>query len=110
MVTAQSDVEKSAPRRKPKRHFTYAPVFKPVTWRDVVGVLPDPETRSVALRRFREGGFSADSFGAKKAAREAIADGLTAARDWLEYEHPQRKREHRAIRDVGRRLEWELWP
>lgn len=55
-----------------------------LTWPDVVRVLPEPETRSYALSRFRDSGFDADSFGHRRAAREAMASALTRAEDWLE--------------------------
>jgi hypothetical protein len=66
------------------------------------------------MGRFRDSGFSADSFGAKtlattRATREAMAAALTATEGWLEYEHPAYA-ERDSIRAVRRRLEWELWP
>ena len=82
-----------------------------VCWRDVVRVLPDPETRSYALSAFRGSGFDADSFGHKTKAREALADALTRAEDWLELTYPRsprRQAERTAIRELRRRLEGEL--
>ncbi len=83
---------------------------RPVTYPDVLRVLPDDETRSCALSRFREAGFSADSFGHRRGARVAMAEALTSTEDWLEVEHPRRTRERDAIRAVRRRLEQEIWP
>lgn len=81
-----------------------------VTWADVVRALADDETRSCALSRFRDSGFSADSFGHRTEARRSLMEGLVRAEDWLEAEHPRRERERAALRDVRRRLEWELDP
>jgi hypothetical protein len=83
---------------------------KPVTWRDVLRCLPDDQTRSYALSRFRESRFDADSFATRIAARAALADALTATEDFLEVEHPRREGDRLAIRDVRRRLETEVWP
>ena len=82
-----------------------------VCWRDVVRVLPDPETRSCALSAFRGSGFDADSFGTRRSAREALADALTRAEDWLELTYPRsprRQAERAAIRELRRRLEGEV--
>lgn len=73
---------------------------------DVLRVLPDPETRSLALSRFRDRGFSLDSF-SRPAARAAMAEALTRAEDWLELDHPRRTGERAAIRRVRRALESE---
>jgi hypothetical protein len=105
-----------------------AAVGRPIMWPDVLRVLTEDETRSYAMNLFSRSGFSADEFGsgetsrgARRArwrgAREAMADALTRTEDWLEYQgidHPRRAHrydaERVAIRDVRRRLEWELWP
>jgi hypothetical protein len=89
----------------------------PTTWPDVLRCLPEDETRSCAIGRYRDAGFAADSFGHRRNAREAMADALTRTEDWLEYREvdlPRRahlyRAERDAIRDVRRRLEWELYP
>ena len=78
---------------------------KRVTWQEVARVLPDDETRSYALGRFRDAGFAADSFKARIEVRATVMRGLTTAEDWLEMRYP--KRDRTAIRDVRRRLELE---
>lgn len=75
------------------------------TWPDVLRALQDDETRSYALRRFREAGFSADSFANKTESRATVARGLTEAEDWLELRYP--KRDRSALRDLRRQLEAE---
>ena len=86
-------------------------------WPDVLRVLQDDEARSFALSRFRASGFSPDDFGRVRRAREAMADVLTRAEDWLEMLGVDGRRRGAtfeglriAIREVRRRLEWELWP
>ena len=88
-----------------------------VTWPEVLRVLQDDETRSCALASFRTSGFDAETFGRKREAREAIADGLTRTEDRLEYReldrgrgHVDARRQRLAISDVRRLLERELWP
>lgn len=93
----------------------------PPSWPEVLRCLGRDSVRSYAMGRFRDRGFSADSFGeglcvaamktlsTTRGAREAMADTLTATEGWLEIEHPAYP-ERLAIRDVRRRLEWELWP
>lgn len=122
-MTIATTERTSAPRRAPRdpgktsSDFLLRAAGGPVAWRDVLAVLQDDETRSYALSRFRDAGFSADAFGHRRAAREALADALTRTEDWLEYrevDHPRRAHWYRpqreAIRGVRRRLEWELWP
>lgn len=96
-----------------------APPGTPIRWQDVLRCLPDDETRSHALDRFRSAGFSADEFGMpaigrgagrRRQAREAAADALARTEDWLESEHSRRTRDRDVIRTVRRRLEQELWP
>ena len=81
-----------------------------VTYPEVLRVLPDDETRSYALSRFREAGFSADSFAHRPRARRAMVEALTSAEDWLEVEHPRRVRDRDAVRAVRRCLEQEVCP
>lgn len=83
---------------------------KAVGYPDVLRVVQDDETRSYALRCFRDSGFSADSFAHRRAAREAMAGALTLTEDWLEAEHPRRVADRVALRGVRRALELELWP
>jgi hypothetical protein len=62
------------------------------------------------LARFATAGFTPDEFNSTRKAREAMADSLTWAEGWLE-ELPVRASDNRkTIRDLRRRLEWELWP
>jgi hypothetical protein len=81
----------------------------------VVAALHTDETRSYALSRFRDAGFSPDSFGRLRNAREAAADALAHAEDWLELREVERPRrahwyrpQREAIRAVRRRIELEL--
>jgi hypothetical protein len=75
-----------------------------------MGALSRDETRAMATGTFREAGFSADSFGSQRKAREAMADILTRVEDWIGLEHPGWKVDLTAIKSVRRRLELELWP
>src|SRR5687767_5297043 len=82
-----------------------------VKWSDIIAVIPDPENRSYALQAFRDAGFSADSFGHERMARELVAEGLTRLEDQLELRgSPKLATQRLAIREVRRRLELELWP
>ncbi len=81
---------------------------KPVSWRQVVGVLPDDETRSYAVTSLRDAGFSLDSFAAKTKARETVAEALVRIEDRLEASHKNAAR--LKIQKVRRSLELELWP
>jgi hypothetical protein len=112
---ASRDIGKAAARTRIASSET------PIRWPEVLGCLAEDETRSYALSRVRDAGFTADEFssgdasrGAARArwrgAREAMADALTRTEDWLEMEHPRRERERHAIREVRRRLELDLWP
>jgi hypothetical protein len=85
--------------------------MKAVTWPQVLRVLPDDETRSYAVRRLRDAGFSADSFASKTKARETVAEVLTRIEDRLEGERGSTKATARSkIQKVRRSLENELWP
>lgn len=57
-----------------------------VSWPEVLRAVPRDETRSYALSRFRDSGFSADSFGHRRTAREALCEALIATEDWIEAE------------------------
>jgi hypothetical protein len=50
-----------------------------VAWPDVLRCLDRDQTRSLALSRFRDSGFNADSFGHSNKARLAMAEALAAA-------------------------------
>lgn len=64
---------------------------------------PDPDAPRV---------WTPDDFATRRGARECMADALTAAEDRLDLERrsPRREALALALRDVRRRLEWELWP
>lgn len=80
--------------------------FATVTWPDVARVLHRESTRDAALGRYRAAGWTPDDFASKRKAREAMANALTRVEDQLELSTASRD----AVRDVRRRLEWELWP
>ena len=64
-----------------------------------------PGARDVALARFRELGGQRDEF-RLVACRQAWADALTRAEDWLELQRGTRAEMARApLRDVRRRVE-----
>lgn len=91
-----------------------------VCWRDVVRVLPDPETRSAVVASLRASGFDPDSFARRIGARRVVADALTRTEDALELAELDaggsgrgRRREilaeqRAAIRELRRRLEGEV--
>lgn len=85
-------------------------MFPTVAWSDVIRVLHRDRTREFVLARYRDAGFTPDDFGHKRPAREAMADALTRAEDRLEDVSSAPSRERDGLRDVRRRLEWELWP
>ena len=81
-----------------------------VSWPDVLRCLGRDESRSYALDRIRDRGFSGSSCGdrfALRSTRDLVAGALTATEDWLELTHP-RWPERQSIRDVRRRLEMEV--
>jgi hypothetical protein len=90
------------------RSRTAARVFSVVTWPDVVRILHADEARDFVMGRYRAAGFTPDDFGHKRPAREAMADALTRAEDRLGLAPSSPARD--AIRDVRRRLEWDLYP
>lgn len=82
-----------------------------VTWREVLSALQDSETRSYAVSRIVDRGFSLDSLGHSTAARQTLAEALTAVEDMLEAKAGSRASETRdRVRGLRRRLELELWP
>lgn len=84
-------------------------VLAVLAWPDVVRVLQRDATREAVLGRYKSAGFTPDDFGRKRPAREAMAGVLTCAEDHLELQAAGRPtRERDALRDVRRRLEWEL--
>jgi hypothetical protein len=87
-----------------------ASAWRPIGWRDVLGAVQRDETRSWLTDRFRDSGFTADSFASQRKAREAVADCLTRLEDWIGNEHPGWKADLAGIKAVRRRLELELWP
>jgi hypothetical protein len=84
------------------------PVGTLLRWPDVLSVLATDGARERALRLYREAGFSPNDF-ERLRARAAMANALSRTEDWLELEGGHR-RERAVIRDVRRRLEWEVWP
>lgn len=80
-----------------------------VSWRHVLGALSSVETRQRIVGHVRGRGFTLDDLEHRRAAREALADAITYAEDWLAG-HARHSDERVALRDVRRRLEWELWP
>lgn len=107
--TSPDDPDKSPPRR--------------LWWRDVVRVVQGDETRSYVVDRLTNAGFSVDSFGGTRKAREIVADALTRVEDRLELVAvkwetgagrargwKRASEERAAIRPVRRCLELELWP
>lgn len=83
---------------------------RPITWRDVSACLEGVEARSRAMSQYKAAGFTADDFGHLRLPRETMASVLTQVEDWLESEHPGRKREREVIKVIRRRLEVELEP
>lgn len=78
-----------------------------VTWRMVLGVLQHDETRSYALKLYRDAGFSPDSFRVSPQARTACREALTRTEDYWELAHPRMPRVGAVIREVRRALEAE---
>ncbi|HEY1958608.1 MAG TPA: hypothetical protein VGH28_23480 [Polyangiaceae bacterium] len=71
--------------------------------------------RRLVLDRFAALGGKLDAW-AQRATREAMADALTFAEDRIEFTcdgrstRPYDSPDRVALRDIRRRLEWELWP
>lgn len=76
-----------------------------MAWPDVLRALDRDSLRSLALNRFRDRGFDAETFGRFSRARLAMAEALTATEDWAELAHP--RWDLGAVREVRRRLEAE---
>lgn len=76
-----------------------------IGWSDVSRCLEDPKTRARVLSKYKAAGFTADEFGRLVAAKTAMMDALTGAEDWLELDHPGRKRERDGIKQVRRGIE-----
>ena len=84
-----------------------------IGWVDVLRAVQTDEARRLAMAHYRARGFEPDDFEHRRQARAAMADALTRTEDWLELagrDIESRRRERAAIRNVRRRLEWELWP
>jgi len=69
----------------------------------VLRALPDPQTRSSVVSRFRTAGFSADKFESSGKTRLALADALTREEDRLELVRGKAAAEQRALMRVLRR-------
>lgn len=93
-----------------------------VSWPEVLRVLVGDAERSAAVARLTASGFSADSFGSLRRARETVAESLVRVEDALELDAaaaggagrgirrdrlPERRH---AVRAIRRRLELEVWP
>jgi hypothetical protein len=76
----------------------------------VLRAVPGDEARSVALAHYRAVGFTPDDIARSRAAREAAVEALIRVEDWLEVEHPGRRRERDELRAARRRIEVEVWP
>ena len=83
-----------------------------VTWPEVLRALSEDETRSYAIARVREAGFSGDSFRHDRKAREAVADALTRTEDWIEARRTGSRlaAQRDGIRAIRRAIELEVWP
>lgn len=103
-TTASRRIEKTAVAKPMGSPETRA------TWPEVLRAVSGDETRSYVVQRLRIAGFSADDFGHCRKARKVVADALTRSEVRLELSGPRAQVEREAIRDVRRRLEWELWP
>jgi hypothetical protein len=81
-------------------------------WPTVLRALQDDEGRLDVMSRYRAAGFTPDDFANVRAARETMADALTRTEDRVELLRAASRRDEqrRAVRDVRRRLERELWP
>lgn len=91
-------------------HFPNAMLKSVLTWPDVLRCLQTDAARSYVLSLYRASSFSAESWNLR-AARERIADLLTALEDRLERARARADVADRvASRALRRRLELELWP
>ena len=105
----QTEKTASPTRIKHAGSISAEPAKKRLSWPDVLRAAPRDETRSYVLTRFREAGFTGDSWSERK-AREKMASILTAAEDWIEATHPNWKGDREPLRVARRQLELELWP
>jgi hypothetical protein len=96
--------------RKRAARVSSAPAKRRLAWPEVLRVIQGDWARSFVLARFREAGFSGDSWADRK-SREFMAGLLSAAEDTLELRAQGHviAAERAAIRALRRRLELELW-
>jgi hypothetical protein len=97
------------PRLKSRREKQGTPAAPPVTLAEVYRVLTLERVRQAVMARFKARGGDLSRWARRD--REAMADALTYTED----EEELRQKCHMtpvrlALREVRRRLEWELWP
>ncbi len=87
-----------------------------VKWPEIARALANVETRDLVMFHYRNDGYSPGDLERVRRARESMACALARAEDWLEdigdlfWRHARQYELERAtIREVRRRLEWELW-
>lgn len=107
MTEARSAEKKPSAKKRRRRAFT----FKVVTWPEVVKVLSGTPWLSKLTRGIRRRGFSHFDFKSRRPVRAMVANSLTTVEDRTEARRPTKKRDAfmAAIKEVRRRLEWELW-
>lgn len=66
------------------------------------------DVRDFALMKFRKAGGKRDRWA--RVDREAMADALTRAEDFVENQSPKNKALRESLKQTRRRLELELWP
>lgn len=87
-------------------------VFKKVTFEEVLAVLDYDHARPMAVAYWGKHGCSPSKTWRERRTKEIVSDSLTHVQDVLEYEKQTKARHTQwlKIREVRRRLEWELWP
>lgn len=77
-------------------------------WAAVLKAMPRDVVRLRVLDQYRAKGFTPDDFARSVQARAYMADCLTRAEDWLEFDHPKLKADREALTAVRRPLDLEI--
>lgn len=83
---------------------------KAVTWPEVLRALPDDQSRSLALKGFRDRGFTAESFASQTEVREVLVEDLVKLEDAYEFRRGKFAAVSADVKALRRRLELELYP
>lgn len=117
-MAKQKDLAPSkSPEKKPrpKSRKRRMPVFSKVTWPEVVRALSGTPWLHKLTKGLRRRGCSHSEFEHSRRARRIVCNSLTTVEDRnddkLRHARTTKLNEFMCtLRDIRRRLEWELWP